>query len=232
VQVNAPIAPDHKFKGDKVVGIFLPMIRRVRAQPEDNLSLAPVSLPDRCRHWHRSRKKGINMTMIDLAERRVRREVDRLFHENRPGYGERCENPITGGRYVGRLDPTAAQKQMARRALLARDWFTVNGPPDALPLPLSGIDIEDRKYTCGKQASLDYIVSCFAYSLMADDYDFTSHPSFEDFAHGVMASEHAPDFVKKDEELRRRYPPLPLPALNAGHCWARPKGQARTTARK
>jgi len=40
-----------------------------------------------------------------------------------------------------------------------------------------------------------------------------------------MASEHAPDFVKKDELLRKRYPPRHLPGLNAGNCWEPPAGQ-------
>jgi hypothetical protein len=96
-------------------------------------------------------------------------------------------------------------------------------PPDAQPLPITSSDIADRKYTHRAQAGLDYILSCYGYSVTVNGYDIMNHPSFEDFARGVMASEHAPDFVKNDGELRKRYPPRPLPGLNAGNCWRRPK---------
>jgi hypothetical protein len=100
-------------------------------------------------------------------------------------------------------------------ALLAREWFVVYGPRDAQPLPLSGGEIEDLKYT----DPFSHIVSCFGYSLRAHDWDFNTHPSFEDFARGVMASKDAPDFVKKDKALRKRYKPRPLRGLSPGLCW-------------
>ena len=70
----------------------------------------------------------------------------------------------------------------------------------------------DLKYT----SPLNYIISRFAHSLLANAWDFDNHPSFEEYARGVMASEHAPDFVKKDRLLRKRYPPLHLPGLGPG----------------
>jgi hypothetical protein len=162
--------------------------------------------------------------------------VERLFKANSPVAGQRCQNPVTGGWYMGKLDPIAPQKRDARRALLAREWFKVCGPEDAQPLPLSSEEIEDMKYAWdSKHPALSYIKSRFAFSLQAHGYDFNSHPSFEDFACGVTASEHAPDHVKKDEELRKRYPPRPLLGLNAGNCWEPPKhdkpGYRRTRAR-
>jgi hypothetical protein len=171
------------------------------------------------------------MNITDLAEFRVAREVDRLFRENPPRHGQQCVNPVTGGWYLGGDDPIAPQKRAARRALLAREWFALNGPPDAQPLPLSAFEIEKRKYMPGnKQPSLDYIVSCFAYSFRARRYDPKNHPSFADFARGVTASEYAPYFVKNDEELRRRYPPRHLHGLNPGHCWEPSKDGGRTMA--
>lgn len=145
--------------------------------------------------------------------------IDRLFKDAAPWRGELCENPVTGGYWLPGADPISRQKKMAGRALLAQEWFAVYGPHNAPPLPLSDSELEDLKYT----DPLSYIVSCFAYSLRAHNWDFSSHPSFEDFARGVLAAGYAPDFVKEDEALRKRYPPCPLCGLNPGNCWEPPK---------
>ncbi len=160
------------------------------------------------------------MTIIHLDEHRIEHLVDELFRQNPPRYGEICENPVTGGRYVGGADPIKPQKLDACRALRAREWFAAHGPQAVQPLPISDEEIEDRKYVWScVQPSLSYIVSCFAYSLRAHDWDFTTHPSFEEFARGVLASDYAQSFVKEDEALQKRYPPRRLPHLNNGHCW-------------
>ena len=173
------------------------------------------------------------MTVTHLADHKVALLVDRLFRENPPLHGQQCVNPITGGRYIGVLDPIAPQKRMARRAIRAREWFAIYGPQDAQPLPLSCEDIEDRKYAWeSNQPSLSYIVSCFAYSLQLHDYEVNSHPSFEDFACGVTASEHAPDLVREDEVLRKRYPPRRLRGLDPGHCWEPPARQDNLPKRR
>jgi hypothetical protein len=110
---------------------------------------------------------------------------------------------------------------------------THNGPQDAQPLPISSQEIEDRKYAWdSEQPSLSYIVSCFAYSLRVHKHDFNSHPSFEDFACGVMASETAPDFVREDKVLRKRYQPHRLRDLVAGDCWSPPNRQAYLSKRR
>ena len=168
---------------------------------------------------------------MEDAMNKIKLQVDRLFRDAPPGHGQRCQNPVTGGFYVGFEDPIAPQKRIARCALLAREWFAIYGPQDAQPLPISGYEIEDRKYAWdSKQPSLSYIVSRFGSSLQTHNWDFNSHPSFEDFACGVMASEHAPAFIKKDEVLRKRYPPRPLRYLDPGTCWQPPEQHARTMA--
>jgi hypothetical protein len=150
----------------------------------------------------------------------IKSQVDRLFKDVAPCEGQCCRNPVTGGGWLVGVDPIAPQKWIAHRGLFAREWFVFYGPHDAQPLPLSGIEIEDRKYAPGsKNPSLSYIVSCFAYSLGAHGYEVHSHPSFEDFARGVLAAGYAPDFVKQDKLLHKRYPPKRLPDLNAGNCW-------------
>lgn len=163
-------------------------------------------------------------TEVDMSI--IKSHVDRLFKDAAPRRGQVCKNPVTGGHWLHGDDPIAPQKRTAARALLAREWFAIYGPHDAPPLPLSDAELEDLKYT----DPFSHIVECFAYSLRAHDWDFNSHPSFEDFACGVMASEHAPDLIKKADALRKRYPPRPLRYLNPGNCWEPPEQHARTMA--
>jgi hypothetical protein len=171
------------------------------------------------------------MAEIQMAEDRVDRLVEDLFAKNPGQYGQQCENPVTGGRYVGGLDPIEPQKRMARDALLAREWFAIVGPKDMQPLPISSEEIEDRKNAWdSKQPSHSFIASSFGDSLRANDHNFKSHPCLEAFARGVMASEHAPDFVKKDEALRKQYPPRPLAGLGPALVWEPPALHAETMA--
>ena len=171
------------------------------------------------------------MAEIQMVEDRVDRLVEDLFAKNPGQYGQQCENPVTGGRYVYGVDPIEQQKKEARDALLARERFAIVGPKDMQPLPISDEEIEDRKYAWdSKQPALGYIGSCFGYSVRANGHDLKSHPSFEAFARGVMASEHAPDFVKKDEVLRKRYPPRPLAGLGPALVWEPPALHAETMA--
>ena len=145
----------------------------------------------------------------------IKSHVDRLFKDAAPRRGQLCENPVTGGNFVSGDDQISHQKRMAFRGLLAREWFAAYGPHDAPPLPLSDDELDELKYT----GPFGHIISCFAYSLRARNWDFNSHPSFEKFACGCMASSHAPDLIKKAEALRKRYPPCPLRGLGPGLCW-------------
>jgi hypothetical protein len=153
--------------------------------------------------------------IISLAERKVAIYVDRLFREKPPLHGQYCINPVTGGSYMGGLDPIEPEKEMARRALSAPLWFAKCGPNDAQPLPLTGTKIADMKY----RGPLSHIISCFAYSLRSLDWDTGRHPNFNDFARGVLASKHAPEFVLKDKALQRQYPPCHLPGLGPWLVW-------------
>jgi hypothetical protein len=112
-----------------------------------------------------------------------------------------------------------------RRALRARKLFALNGPPDAPPLPLGYNEREDLKV--GGQ---NHVIAYFACSLACRDYSAEDHPSFEDYACGLMASEYAPHFIKKDEELQRRFPPRPLTGLGPALVWEPPALHAKTMA--
>ena len=155
----------------------------------------------------------------------ISQKVDRLFEVDRKKYrGQRCQIPVLGGSYVPGEDNIKPMKKLARAALLAREWFAIHGPADAPPLPLS---MGDREALKGGR--LPHIVAWYARSLEGRKYNLEEHPSFFDYACGVMASEHAPDFIKK-EQLLKRFPPRVLPGLGPGLYWQPPEEHARTMA--
>jgi hypothetical protein len=152
-------------------------------------------------------------------------EVDHAFNTAPDRHWSSCRNPFTSGSWCPRLDPIKPQKEAAVRAVLARNWFAKHGPTDAdlQPLPLGYDEREPLK-----RGGSSHILAWYARSLDALDYDITKHPSFHDYACGVMASsEHAPDFITRDEVLRRRFPPQLLPGLISGLIWLPPEQYER-----
>jgi hypothetical protein len=110
---------------------------------------------------------------------------------------------------------------LEREAQFAREMFALNGPFDAPPLPLSYNEREDLKV-----GGLSTIVALYARSLENLRYDLEEHPSFVDYARGVMASElNVHPGMKEDEGLRRRFPPRSLRGLGPGLCW-KPSSQS------
>ena len=159
------------------------------------------------------------MAQINRAERgetdRIGRVVEQLFWElARP-----CENPVTGDQFMLGLDPLAPQMRRACLALRACEYFAEFGPPHLQPLPLSYDDREALKRLWNPELS---IFSWYARSLSALDFAIQDHPSFHDFARGVMASEYAPGFVKNNKRLQELYPARELPGLATGLYWRKP----------
>ncbi len=148
----------------------------------------------------------------------IKSHVDQLFVDAAPQKGDTCRNPVVGWVWVAGADPIAPQKRVARRALVAQEWFYVHGPKDAPPLPLTGFEQEALRY----HDPLGHLVAEFARSLEANRWEINGHPSFEDFARGVLASEYAPDFTRENAALCKRFPPRPLPGIGPGQIW-RPK---------
>jgi hypothetical protein len=138
--------------------------------------------------------------------------VDRLFKEAPDRRNKMRRNPITGGGWVPGRDPVDQQKHIARRALVVRQWFASHGP--GIPLPLTAEEREALK----SRGGLDHVVSVYASSLAAQEYNI-EHPYFDEYARGVMASPATPDFIRKDPQLLKRYPPRPLPGLGPGLVW-------------
>jgi len=154
-------------------------------------------------------------TSLSDLDKAIASEVDRMFREADDRMYETRTNPVTGGRWVRGLDPIKPQKQAAYRALKARAGFAVTAPPDAPPLPLSYGEREDLKV-----GGLSHLVAWYARSLQARNYDVYEHPSFEDYARGVLASPYAPPFITEDEQLTARFPPTPLNGLGPGLYWS------------
>lgn len=152
----------------------------------------------------------------------IEREVDRQFSEVIAVHGEVCTLSITGASIVWGIDPLGPQKEHAIIALLAREWFAVNGPPDAPPLPL--YDFDSYRGARG----LKGLVGFYARSLARGGYgrhgfDVCNHPSFEDFARGLMAINTGDWNMEKDENLKLRFPPRPLAGMTPSAFWAPPE---------
>ena len=89
------------------------------------------------------------MASFKLPDNPIGREVERLFSEISCQRGSLCVNPVTGVDFVYGVEPIKPQKEDAYRALLAQEWFALNGPADALPLPINERDWSTLKYSRG-----------------------------------------------------------------------------------
>jgi hypothetical protein len=159
------------------------------------------------------------------------RKVDQLFAALNAKHGDSCRNPITGDAFVWGIDPLKVQKTEAVLALRAREWFAANAPSDAPPLPLSYDDVEDYR----KAGGLTAVVGFYARSLSRGgygkhSYDVGNHPSFHDFACGLMAISTGLWGIEKDAQLRLRFPPRPLAGMTPGAYWAPPNEYEDTIA--
>jgi hypothetical protein len=142
----------------------------------------------------------------------IESQVDDLFAtapDRFAEFGEFRENPVTGGGFVAGFDPIGLEKLAAQRALEAREWFAAQKPDDAPQLPLSAVDCDAIKWA----SPLKYIVSNFASSLRSRDYRTEGHPTFDEYARGVLASSRTPNWIRGDKQLLRRYPPEGLDEL-------------------
>ena len=163
----------------------------------------------------------------------LEKQVDQLFAALNAKHGDCCRNPVTGVGFVRGLDPVAVQKAEAVLALRAREWFAANAPSDAPPLPLSYDEIEDYRNARGLAA----VVGFYARSLSRGgygrrSYEVGNHPSFHDFACGLMAmaEERGLWGLEGDAALKRRFPPRPLAGMTPGAYWAPPKEYEDTIA--
>lgn len=176
------------------------------------------------------------MNVIDLTEHSVDQQVERLFKETPRTYGELCRNPVTGGGFARGLDPVKRQKEAARRALRACEWFRTHAPADAQPLPMSHYEREKLKLGRGL---LSYILALYARSLEGRNYDVEEHPPFADYVSGVLWEAELPvgGFVglpnyasEEFQELKKRFPPRMLKGMSPGAMWLPPGLHAEAIA--
>jgi hypothetical protein len=121
------------------------------------------------------------------------------------------------------LDPEGLEDQ----AELARLHFALHGPSDAPLLPLG---YNERECIKGK-SPLNTMVGLYARSWQVCRYDLERHPSFYDYACGVMASEYNGwPGLARDPEMLRRFPPRKLVGLGPGLICELPKAPVKMRA--
>ena len=157
--------------------------------------------------------------------RLIKDKVEAIFQDvlSQPD-GQVCENPVTGGRFLkGETgeDSIAYQKRTAEKALLAQEWFAVHGPRNAPPLPVKAQDWEEMRHEFG----LNTLIGFYARSLAIRNWDVHNHPSFEDFARGLMAIDTGFWALQQrvGPAVLKRYPPRALAGMTPGTFWAPPK---------
>jgi hypothetical protein len=102
-------------------------------------------------------------------------------------------------------------KRQVARALVARKLFEQHAPPE---LPLSNTDIEKAIRSKDNRIVL---IGFFARSWACANWG--AHPSFIDYSSAVMTSEHAPQHLRTDAALLKKFPPRPLKGLDRNLCW-------------
>jgi hypothetical protein len=110
--------------------------------------------------------------------------------------------------------------KLQSQAQLARERFAVDGPCDAPPLPLSHDETEDARNARGITGAGGF----YARSLALRQWDLQEHPSFEDFARGLMASDSGMWRLEEDAELQKRFPARRLEGMGSDLHW-RPPGE-------
>jgi hypothetical protein len=171
------------------------------------------------------------MASRKISETQIRREVEHLFDQISAKRGDLCTNPVLGGDFVYGFDPIRLQKKMAYKRLLAREYCALNAPPDAPAMPTDDYDLGRAKYANGL---LGFITAQFLWSLEDQD-DLEVHPSFADFASGLLWQHHNEVEVgslacfppEQIVELERRFPPRKLDGLK-WFSWRQPRWQRQS----
>jgi hypothetical protein len=143
----------------------------------------------------------------------IREFVDRQFADAERSHPRGLENPVTGEYWLANVVPTEPEKRNACRATLAREWFELNGPPDAPPLPISDTEI----YRYVNSGDFACAVARYAESLRDNDWDIRGHPTFEEFVGGLLCLPQ-PQFAEP-RIIARRFYPKPLPGLWPTGIW-------------
>jgi hypothetical protein len=156
-------------------------------------------------------------------------KIDQLFSELPKERDSCCVNPVTLAHFLrgeGGRDSIAYQKRLARKALEAREWFALNGPRDAPPLPMNHDEWNDMRWG---DSGIGVLVAYYARSLAGRDFNLRDHPSFEEFARGLLMLPVVRRQIGQNDCLFRRYPPRALAGMIESLTWWPPKRQSRRT---
>ena len=152
--------------------------------------------------------------MASIFRSLIETEVDRLFRQLHAKHGDYCFNPVIGGTFVWAIDSIMEQKRSACRAMVAQQWHA-HGSPGAPPLVVDVYEIAEMKSGGGEM----HLFSYFCRTISSRDYNASGHPWYEIYASGVLASPRAPDFLKHNAALIKRFPPRPIYGLGPGLVW-------------
>jgi hypothetical protein len=100
------------------------------------------------------------------------------------------------------------------RALIAAEAFRQDAPPWAPELPVSSADWEKM---IGGRSNKIALIGYYGRSWACANWG--RHPSFRDFACGLMACEHTPARIRTDPALLKEFPPRELAGLDRSLCW-------------
>jgi hypothetical protein len=159
--------------------------------------------------------------LLELCAREFERFVDELFLRCRESGLALARCPIIDRLYdVQSEADTARIKRMLHSAVRARQHFRQHGPSWAPLLPLTFDDIEQMEHDPSNRVEL---VGHYASSLMMQQWNLKLHPSFHDYASGVMAYKYAPEHLRNDPELMAEFSARPLAGLDKGLSWRSPE---------
>jgi hypothetical protein len=160
--------------------------------------------------------------LIRLGADKYVRKADELFAAAR-------RQAIANGRTIARVprlgwscylpggeELITAYKHSLSRALAADDWFEQRKPSWAPESSLSRA--AHGKLDCDDDIRFDFL-NCYEFSLSGVDYYYLIHPQFHPYVCGVMASAHAPDYLRTNSELIKEFPPRLLEGLDQVLRW-------------
>jgi hypothetical protein len=173
----------------------------------------------------------MNNRLAGASAQELERQVKLWFEATRelPGATDffeapTLEVPVIGGlTFIAGHAPPSLVLQVCR-ALVAREKFHLEKPPGAPDLPLRWEDIAAMENADDNRLNL---LGLFGNS-QRHAYWEPSHPSYTDFASGVLADSAAPDYLRNDVSLQKAFPPRPLPGLVDGELvWYSPAALAQ-----
>ena len=166
------------------------------------------------------------MATTKLSDTLIGREVERLFGEISGNPEDICMDPVIGVPFL--YGDIEQQREAAYRRLLVREYFALNGPPDAPLMPADEWERDRAKHLNGP---LGFVTAHFIWSMEMQD-DLRQHPSFADFASGMLwqhdnnVKGYSLRCFPSEQlaEMKRRYPPRKLEGLDSFR-WHPPQRQ-------